>query len=60
MGNERTKKKSLLEQKEAYIHERNKAEVSETDKEFRRKVKLAKLTYKVEEKLKVGKARDAW
>ena len=38
----------------------NKAEVRELDKEFRRKAKLAKLAYKVEEKLKVSNAKDAW
>ena len=40
----------------------NKAEVRELDEEFRRKAKLAKLAYKdkVEEKLKVGNAKDAW
>ena len=34
----------------------------ELDKEFRSKAKLAKLAYKdkVEEKLKVGNAKDAW
>ena len=39
----------------------NKAEVRELDKEFSRKAKLAKLAYKdkVEEKLKVGNAKNA-
>ena len=39
----------------------NKAEVRELDKEFRRKAKLGKLAYKdkVEEKLKIGNAKDA-
>ena len=34
----------------------------ELDKEFRRKAKLAKLAYKdkMEEKHKVGNAKDAW
>ena len=38
----------------------NKAEVRELGKEFSSKAKLAKLAYKVEEKHKVGNAKDAW
>ena len=40
----------------------DKTEVRELDKEVGRKAKLAKLAYKdkVEEKLKVGNAKDAW
>ena len=54
--------KTYLNKKKYAFMRGDKTEVRELDKEVGRKAKLAKLAYKdkVEEKLKVGNAKDAW
>ena len=54
--------KTYLNRKKYAFMRGDKAEMRELDKEFRRKAKLAKLAYKdkVEERIKVRNAKDAW